>query len=302
MIERFIPSECFSPVTMDNILHYEHMFKAMPVTPSDYSFVNIFGWAEYYGLEWKFSHDLIWLRQTKPQILSWAPVGAWHDIDWTEPSIKRVLKANGPVFDRVPEQLAILWHSSHSDNVELQESRGHWDYIYEAKDLAELPGNRYHRKRNHFNQFKKLYENYVYKPITSKHLPAVLAMQAQWYQWYECKNSPSLAAENYAIQRVLSHWNHFSGLSGGIIWVANEIIAYCVSEALNSEETVIHFEKACFDYRGAYQAINCFHAQDIVKNHTFINREQDMDDDGIRHAKKSYLPKSFLKKCRAIIK
>ena len=302
MTGHFTIPDKFTPVTMEGFAHYELMFEAMPVKPSDYSFVNIFGWADYYGLEWKFSCNMIWLRQTKPQLLSWSPVGAWQDTDWTMPYAKESLKENGPVFHRIPEQLAGLWQSSQAGSIELQESRGHWDYIYEAKDLAELSGNRYHRKRNHLNQFKKIYKDYVYEPMTSEHLPAVLAMQSQWCQWHECKDSPSLAAENYAIQRVFAHWDKFPDLSGGIIFLADEIIAYCVSEALNSEEVVIHFEKACPNYRGAYQAINCFHAQDIVKTHPFINREQDMDDAGIRQAKESYLPKSFLKKCRVVIK
>ena len=49
----------------------------------------------------------------------------------------------------------------------------------------------------------------------------VLGLQDDWCQWHECEGSPSLQAENEAINRVLSHWNCFRGLTGGpLAWRA----------------------------------------------------------------------------------
>jgi hypothetical protein len=51
---------------------------------SDYSFVNLWSWRRIYGLRWSFDNTLVWLRQTRKEIVYWAPVGDWDAVDWQE--------------------------------------------------------------------------------------------------------------------------------------------------------------------------------------------------------------------------
>lgn len=281
----------FRPVSLDRMAEYLELFARTPQHASDFSFTNVWGWAEYYGLEWTFAHGLCWLRQTRPEPVWWAPVGPWLDADWS----RCALLGAGARFIRVPESLAMHWQRTLGDRVALAEARGQWDYLYAAQDLAELKGNKFHKKKNHVNGFLKAYPH-EYHPMTPDCIEAVLDMQEEWCKWRECDESHALVAENTAVRRVLEHWDRIPGLSGGALYVEGKMIAYTVGERLDDETLVVHFEKAKPEYRGVYQAINNLYAREHAMSFRYINREQDLDDLGLRQAKESYNPVGFLKK------
>ncbi len=64
---------------------------------------------------------------------------------------------------------------------------------------------------------------------------------------------------------------------------------------------MIHFEKGDTEYAGIYQAINQMFLENSETECTFVNRMQDLDDDGLRRAKLSYRPVKFLKKFRVVL-
>jgi hypothetical protein len=59
---------------------------------------------------------------------------------------------------------------------------------------------------------------------------------------------------------------------------------------------LIHFEKGNPDYKGIYQAINQMFLERSGNTFEFVNREQDLDIQGLRKAKLSYHPVNFIKK------
>jgi hypothetical protein len=63
--------------------------------------------------------------------------------------------------------------------------------------------------------------------------------------------------------------------------------------------SAVHFEKARIDFRGAFQYINYAYAQSLPESVEFVNREQDLGDEGMRQAKMTYRPVGFVKKYRA---
>ena len=76
-------------------------------------------------------------------------------------------------------------------------------------------------------------------------------------------------------------------------------MAWCLAElAGQGSIAVVHFEKARTDFRGSYQYINYAFAQSLSEQVVYINREQDLGDEGLRHAKMSYKPEGFVKKYR----
>ena len=103
-------------------------------------------------------------------------------------------------------------------------------------------------------------------------------------------------AENRAIFRVLKSWDVISGLFGAAIRVDGEMVAYTVAERLAEDMLVIHFEKGKPGYKGVYQAVNQMFLANSAREYRFVNREQDLDDEGLRKAKLSYLPVRFQKK------
>ncbi|TVQ96129.1 MAG: DUF2156 domain-containing protein [Desulfovibrionales bacterium] len=281
----------FQPISLRDQERYLALLTQCPQKTSDYSFANIFGWAEEYGLEWCFDSQLVWLRQQRPQPVYWAPVGAWDDVDWKEhePDLHPAL------FHRIPEELTRIWRRQFGERMILTEARGQWDYLYSVQDLIELKGNRFHKKKNLLRQFQRKHQA-VYHPLDLDCVERVLEMQSNWCTWKECVDSHALEAENSAIKRVLMEWDHIPGLMGGVLEVGDDIIAYTVAEALTANTVVIHFEKGHTAYKGVYQAINNLFLVHAASEFAYVNREQDLDDEGLRKAKLSYNPACFLKK------
>lgn len=286
----------FKPISLDGQDEYLKRFAECPQKVSDYSFTNIWGWAEHYGLEWFFGESHVWLRQTRPEVVYWAPVGPWKNVPWDQcPTLPNC----GP-FTRVPEELALLWQDCFGDRLELTEARQHWDYVYSVPELTVLSGNRFHKKKNLLNQFKKKYD-YHYHSMTRDCVEDVLDMQMDWFNWRDAESRAVLSAENTAIQRVLQNWDDLRGVFGGVIEVDGSKAAYTVGEHLCDKTLVIHFEKGITHYKGIYQAVNQMFLEGEAEVYEFVNREQDLGDPGLRKAKESYHPVKYQKKFEVAI-
>jgi hypothetical protein len=286
----------FEPLDLNRQKEYhEALIDCPQLLTSDFSFANLFGWCEHYGLEWAFHNGLCFIRQTKPETIFWAPVGPWKNYDWHDCQAMHESRK----FTRVPEELAKLWKNAYGDSIKLTDNRGHWDYVYSVEEMISLKGKQFHKKKNLLNQFKKKYL-YQYETMGPECVEEVLEMQDEWYKWYE-ENNPSeaLKAENNAITRVLLNIDQIEGLMGATIRIEGKVIAYTVAEPLCDDSLVIHFEKGDIRYKGVYQAINQMFLENDAASFTHVNREQDLDDEGLRKAKLSYNPSFFLKKFEA---
>ena len=285
----------FEPISLEKQEDYLKMLSRCPQVASDYSFSNLWGWAEEYGLSWAWQDDCVWIRQSRPEVLYWAPVGPWYNIDW---SARLVEGPPGPtVFIRVPDKLVEHWQTRFKDQATFEEERGHWDYVYAVSDLINLKGNRFHKKKNLLNQFVKKY-TYTYVPLEPHLIGQAMAMQENWCTWRDCESSDVLAAENRAVLRVFEHWGEISGLLGGAILVDGAMVAYTVAEALTPQSVVIHFEKGDTSFKGVYQAINQMVLAHSARDLLTVNREQDLNDEGLRKSKLSYNPLEFVPKSR----
>ena len=285
----------FEPISLDKQNAYLEMLTRCPQISSDYSFMNIWGWAEDYGLTWAWSDDCVWIRQTRPEVMYWAPVAHWFDIDWRE---RLPGQSGGPsVFIRIPDKLAEHWQTTLKDRATFEEERGHWDYVYSVQELIDLKGNRFHKKKNLLRQFIKKYD-YTYVPFEPELIGQAMAMQEDWCVWRDCESSEVLLAENQAIFRVLENWEQLKGTMGGAIMVDGTMVAYTVAEALTPQSVVIHFEKGDTRFKGVYQAINQMFLAHSAREFVTVNREQDLNDEGLRKSKLSYNPTELLRKSR----
>lgn len=289
----------FEPIDLKKQQTYFTLLQQCEQVSSDYSFSNIFSWADEYGLEWAWTEDMVWVKQTRPDRLYWAPLGRWENTDWQQ-FFERYAPA-GTVFTRVPEKLVIRWKDAAADRLTVKEERRNWDYIYDCNELVELKGNRFHKKKNLLRQFKKKYD-YRYLPFGPDLIDAAMAMQADWCSWRDCESSSILSAENRSVHKVLTHWDDLQNLTGGVIQVEDLIVAYTIAERLSPDMIVIHYEKGCPDYKGVYQAINQMFLAHLNGQYRWVNREQDLGEEGLRKAKLSYNPVVFLKKFRVTVR
>ena len=282
----------FEPLSLAGQEEYLDILRHCGCTASDYSFANLWGWAEEYGLTWAFDREnsLVWIKQNIPEEIYWAPVGEWEQ-DWKQ--LMSGLPA-GTRFTRVPGELARIW-TKQLGPIEVNEAEEHWDYIYPVEQLIELKGNKLHKKKNLLKQFLRKYD-YQYAELDAEMIEKALTLQSEWCLWKECEDSEALEAENGAIIRVFHDWEEIRGVFGGGLLVEGHMIAYTVAEELSPDKLVIHFEKGCPQYKGVYQAINQIFLENSASGYKFVNREQDLGDPGLRKAKNSYLPSDFCRK------
>jgi uncharacterized protein len=287
----------FEDISITKQDRYLDLLRNVPVKSSDYSFINLWGWAVEYGLTWAWDGGLVWIKQSIPAPCLWAPVGPWEKVNWEaallDPGLREL------PFTRIPERLIQLWSSALPGRLQAQEAREHFDYLYSVPELVELKGNRFHKKKNLLNQFRKKY-NFQYRQINPEIIPEVLTMQEEWCTWQDCESSDTLAAENRVIYRVLNSWEQLTGIMGGVIVIDDGIVAFTVAEAFTDEMLIIHFEKGLPEYTGVYQAINQMFLEQ-TPGFTLVNREQDLNDEGLRKSKLSYNPVEFIRKYHARI-
>lgn len=281
----------FEPIRLERQGEYNKLYERCSQSASDYTFANLWGWAEEYDLSWAWDGEMVWVRQGKPDVCYWAPVGRWEDVDWAG----RLSSFTGKnKFIRVPEKLAQIWREKLGSLINLIESREHWDYLYSCKELVELRGNRFHGKKNRLIRFQGSYD-FQYIPMEKSMVEKTLCMQADWCVWKNCEASAGLVAENRVIERILLDWDRFERLVGGVIAINQKVAAFTVGEVVRPDTLVIHIEKGLAEYKGIYQAINKFFLE-ANPTVTLVNREQDLGNSGLRKAKKSYHPVDFIKK------
>lgn len=176
----------------------------------------------------------------------------------------------------------------------IEGDRDDFDYIYSQEKLSTLAGKKLHGKRNHIARFKDG-GDWSYEPMTAENLEECRTMTYTWIKMRSEKWNEEMEEEVMVLHEAFDHMEEL-GLVGGVLRKAGEIVAFTMGEPLNSETFVVHFEKAYPDMQGAYPMINQQFVQNACQNYTYVNREEDTGDLGLRKAKLSYYPEILLTK------
>jgi hypothetical protein len=185
-------------------------------------------------------------------------------------------------------------HFRNGPAFEVKSDRAASDYVYLASDLIKLEGRKYDGKRNQISQFRKNYSHELVE-INRQNIHEAESVQAEWCRAKKCEPGSILADEGVAIEQMFTNFDKLE-ISGAILKVNGKPAAYTLSGVLNKSTAVVYVEKGLYGYKGIYQAINQMYAEKHLNKFEFINREQDVGDDGLRHAKMSYHPHHLVEK------
>ncbi len=282
----------FTPVDLLLRDEINETFLVNPVSASEYNFTNLFAWAPSCGYHVaSLDGGIVFLRDTGDDITTLQPVGVSKPVDVLN-EILDYLKCRSadPRIERVGQDFV--------NNVDLSafsvtEDRDQFDYIYLAEDLINLPGQKYHDKKNLIAQFEKKY-NCEYRVMTAESAKDAIDFAEFWCEKRECDEDEGLSAEKIAVMRMLENFE-LLGIDGGMLVDNNDIIAFALGEQHTKDTYVIHVEKAIPGYVGIYQAMNQQFAAGNAKS-LYLNREQDIGIPGLRRAKESYNPVMMGKK------
>jgi len=179
---------------------------------------------------------------------------------------------------------------------EIVEDRESFDYLYLREEMATLPGNRFHKKKNRINYFTTRHNHEVHT-LSSHHLCGCLQLLDEWGRVAEVEGNRSFGMEMDATVEALAQADVL-GLEGVVVTVEGIVRAFAVGERLNRETALCHFEKADHFMEGLSQLVNREFARLLFTDCRYVNREQDLGEPGLRNAKLSYHPVDLVKKYR----
>ncbi len=176
----------------------------------------------------------------------------------------------------------------------IYEDPGDFDYIYLRDDLADLQGRKYDGKRNHIKKFLAI-EGFSFEKIDEKNIKEVLEFQYEWCEMRRCDDDMSLLNEGAAAINLIEEYKMLEAF-GILVRIDGRVRGYSLAVKQGDDTAIIILEKADHKYPGIYQAINNRMNIEMPEGIKYINREQDMNIEGIRKAKMSYHPVKILKK------
>jgi hypothetical protein len=170
------------------------------------------------------------------------------------------------------------------------------DYLYDIQSLSLLSGKIYNKKRNHINKFLQLYSDYSCSEITKTNLPEI-RLFFQQYNTLNVKNNPIFQQEAKMTDFILNHYSDFNFI-GVCLKINNEVAGFMIGELLH-DTLYIHINKANKNFEGVYEFMDKVFISETFKKYPFlkyVNKEEDVGDEGLRKSKLSYNPILLLNK------
>lgn len=289
----------FKPLTINAVAEIAPLLEYGKSRTCDYTLAGLLMWADYFKYEYAIIDNTLFIKGT-------------DENDMTTPAFSMLIgamplrKALSMVaeycracdlplrFSAVPEDRLGDFYSLGACHIE--ELTDWADYLYDANALATLPGNKYSKKRNHVNRFIAEHPGYTYSRIT----PELISAVKDFYHGLTLDKDttqPTAAEERKQVFSVLDNYARLP-FEGAMLATPEEgIVAFTIGEVIG-DALYVHIEKMRHDINGAGETINKMFAADMLDRHgiSFINREEDVGDEGLRKAKMSYHPAMLLKK------
>ena len=159
-----------------------------------------------------------------------------------------------------------------------------------------MSGKKYHGKKNHVNRFFKTYPDWSYEPVTADNVEECFQMALLWRRENGCEEDEEKNAEMCVALNSLRLFEELK-LTGGLLRVRGEVVAFTIGEPACDDTFVVHIEKARADVEGAYTVINQqFVSHEVAGKYKYVNREDDVGTEGLRKAKLSYHPEFLVEK------
>ena len=292
--EKRYPPLDFKQITLSDVGALRPYLRAQ-YRSCDYSVLGVFMWADRFGYEYKTEDGVLFMRERSRHGGEYdylLPTGEGSLCDRVR-ALREAVGA-GLTMSLVPEDA--LGELRQEFSFTAVEEPDIADYMYKAEDLAYLAGKKYSKKRNLIHQFEKLYPDYTLEPITNENAHRIAECCA--HDWSDAGQSELAMYENDHTREVLEDFAAY-GCTGYALHVGGEIAAFCIGEVMG-DTLIVHIEKGKREYKGAFQMINCLFAKTELERCgiQYINREDDVGDEGLRRAKQSYFPEYMLKKFR----
>ena len=283
-----LSQEDFKPVTLADRAFFERHYALYPQTHSSNTFTNMVCWNHFAQHRYAYVNGNVIIASTIAGMTRFRPPIGPRDTAFMHALLRLALDAG----DDTPLVLIDLdtakWIHEIDPDLVLVPDRDHFDYVYRAGDLAELPGKNYVKIRNQIKKFKNKYRHTV-ESITPRNREELIKFLVEWRDWKRCENNSFLTHEIEAASYAIENLTKLP-LRGILIRVNSQVGAISLFERLNANTVLVHFEKGLPEYEGIYKAISTETAAVLAGEVEYINRESDLGVPGLREAKMRYHP------------
>lgn len=293
----------FQDIDFDALDAIRNCLQHTPTRTCDYTIGGIFMWIRCFAYQYCIEQDTLFLKgnsESHPGETAFSlPVGRLP-LQQAVELLRDYCASYGMAlnFTAIPEEFAADLAALTGGAVEALD--GWSDYIYDIQALASLSGKHLSKKRNHVNRFMADNPDYQIEDITADVLPELELFFAGRHEADKLNafNAEMAEYEHAECGRVLENYCRypFEGLI--LRGQTGEIVAFTMGEVIG-DTLYSHIEKANHEVAGSGESINKFFAQTMLQRHPqlrYVNREEDMNDPGLRYAKQSYHPAMLLNK------
>lgn len=287
----------FLPLTLEDLPKVQKYLDLRQFEESNHNLVNMIIWIEWYPLFCiEEERYLILLGIHEGELFIYMPLCEEQYFE------EAILKAKS-IFDKygVPFVLSSFTKEAMDKVLKLFpeycacSARGSFDYIYSVEKLSTFAGKKMQKKRNHLNAFYQEYgQRYVYEKLNEENVEECKKFLENWKAGVE---DEYLHAERKGTMRVLNLFGKVD-YQGGCIRIDGEVKAFAIGTKLSERMCQENIEKADSEIRGLYQAMMKEFLCHEFSDFEYVNREDDMDYENIRHAKMAYNPEFLIEKFR----
>ena len=272
-------------------------FTKYPSRSCEKTFANAYLWSRHYKVVFAIIKNTLVFKSENNGLAFSYPIGEPEDVKQAIDFLTGYFKEKELPFQlyHVTESQFEQLEEWYPARFEIEYDRDVADYVYESEKLATLSGKKMHAKRNHINKFKSTFENWEYETLTPENAEECFQMALKWREQNGCEEDEEKNAEMCVTLNSLRLQKELE-LTGGILRVNGEVIAFTMGEPICEDTFVVHIEKAYSDIQGAYPMINQQFVEHECMNYKYINREEDTGAEGLRKAKLSYRPAFLVEK------
>lgn len=298
----------------------------------EYSPFTIYMWREYYNIEYAEMQmekhacgngedlDVLFLRYTigedRKSVYGWPLFKHSVDIETQLEAVEELLKyieteniieietkKNFRIGNVPAEVIPFIEKKFHGAKVFTE--RDWSDYIYTFEDIQDLAGRKYSSKRNHIKNFDRNYPVSRFEAINEENHQQVLDF---YNSLLERENQEMLLSGNMEASEELETKEMLEKLldlkkstekfqiQGMVLYAGSQVAGFTIG-AIVENTLMVHIEKADIHFKGVYTKL--FHEYVLYNKDMgikYINREDDVGEEGLRRSKLSYHPVALLDK------
>ncbi len=292
----------FKPVEAEDMKLLAPYFSLRPNKTCDSVALDTFIWRKYYHVQYANCEDqaILWLMQADDVMHSAMPLCKEEDLkkyfDLSVKYFNEVLHIPFKIYLADEEAVEYL-HLKEADEFVVTEQEDLKDYLYDAEAMRKLSGKKLHKKKNHLNAFLKEYEGrYEFRRLCCSDRDDIWRFLDRWRANKGDNVEDHLDYEVAGIHEILKECLNLDIRMSGV-YIDGRLEAFTIGSYNPAEKmAIIHIEKANAEIRGLYQFINQQFLIQEFPDAVLVNREDDLGQEGLRHAKMSYNPCGFARK------